>query len=96
MTVVVSGGSPTVFTEEDFDGVEASPKWVQEIRAALGNASLSRVHLPEGQGDFAALATDSDKVVLFDVAELEMHSGVQPVRRSSRSRWCSPLEVGSA
>ena len=57
------------------------------IEAALENASLSRVCLPEGQGELAALATDSDKVVLFDVAGLQMPSGVHPVRRSGRWRW---------
>ncbi len=80
MTVVVTDGVPTVFTDEVYDGAEASRKWVEAIEAALENASLSRVYLPEGQGELAALATDSEKVVLFDVAELEMPSGVQPVR----------------
>ena len=70
-----------------YDGSEASRKWAQAIRAAPGNASLARVYLPGGQGDFASLATDSDKVVLFDVAGLETPSGVYPVRRSGRSRW---------
>ncbi len=84
MTVVVTDGFPTVFTQEVYDGADASPKWVLAIEAALENASLARVYLPEGQGDIAALAADSGKVVLFDVAGLETLSGVHPVRRSSR------------
>ena len=59
---------------------------MQAIEAALENASLSRVYLPEGLGDIAALAADSGKAVLFDVAGLEMPSGVHPVRRSGRGR----------
>ena len=87
MTVVVTDGAPTVFTEEVYDGAQASRKWMQAIEAALENASLSRVYLPEGKGDIAALATDSEKVVLFDVAELATPSGVHPVRRSGRLHW---------
>ena len=94
MTVVVTDGSPTVFTEEVYDGAEASRKWLQVIEAALENASLARVYVPEGQGELAALAADSDKVVLFDVAGFEMPSGAQPVRRSGRWRWMLAAGVG--
>ncbi|MCY3877525.1 MAG: hypothetical protein OXF88_24945 [Rhodobacteraceae bacterium] len=87
MTVVVTDGSPTVFTEEIYDGAVAVRKWVQAIEAALENASLARVYLPEGQDELAALATDSEKAVLFDVAGLETPSGVHPFRRSGRWRW---------
>ena len=87
MTVVVTDGSPTVFTEEVYDGADASREWVLAIEAALENASLARVYLPEGQGDIADLASDSDKVVLYEAAGLETPSGVHPVRRSGRWRW---------
>ena len=43
MTMAVTDRSPTVFTEEDFDGAKAFSKWVQVITAALGNVSLSRI-----------------------------------------------------
>ena len=94
MTVVVTDGSPTVFTEEVYDGAEAFRKWVLGIKAALENSSLARVYLPEGQDDIAALANDSDKVVLFDAAELDAPSGVHPVRRSGRWRWILAGSVG--
>ena len=94
MTVVVTDGSPTVFTEEVYDGAEASRKWVLAIEAALENSSLARIYLPEGRDNLAGLASDSDKVVLFDVAGLEMPSGVHPVRRSGRWRWALAASVG--
>lgn len=87
MVVVVTEGSPTVFTERVYDGAEAFRKWMQAIEASLEYASLARVYVPEGQGELAPLATDSDKVVLFDVVGFEMPSGVHPVRRSGRRRW---------
>ena len=87
MTVVVTDGAPVVFTEEVYDGAEASRKWALAIGEALKNASLVRIYLPEGQGGIAALAAESAKVVLFDAAGIEPPSGVQPVRRSGRWRW---------
>ena len=85
-TVVVTDGAPTVFTEDVYDGAEASRKWAQAIEVTLENASLARVHLPEGKGELAAVATDSEKVVLFDVEGPETPSSVNPVRRSGRLR----------
>lgn len=90
--MVVTDGAPTVFTEEVYDGAEASRKWAQAIEVTLENASLARVHLPEGKGELAALATDSDKSVLFGVEGLETPSGVHPGRRSGR--WCWVLVAG--
>ena len=94
MTVVVTDGAPVVFTEEVYDGAEASRKWALAIGEALENSSLVRIYLPEGQGDVAAHAAESAKVVLFDAAGLEPPSGVQPVRRSGRWRWMLAAAVG--
>ncbi len=47
MTMVVTDGARTVFTVGVYDGAEVSRIWVEAIEAALENASLSRVYLPE-------------------------------------------------
>ncbi|MCY3876328.1 MAG: hypothetical protein OXF88_18820, partial [Rhodobacteraceae bacterium] len=92
--VVVADGSPTVFTEEVYEGDDAARKWMLAIEEELKNTSLARVYLPEGRDNLAALANDFDKVVLFDVAGLETPTGVHPVRRSGRWRWVLAASAG--
>ena len=78
LTVVVADGAPVVFSE---DVHEDAGKWRLAAEAAVENASIHRVYLPE---DFGAAA--SGKIVHFAPGDLALPPGVKPLRRQGVRR----------
>ncbi len=84
LTVVVTDGAPAVFSEEVYDTPE---RWLLSIEEALGNSSLIRVHVPEGEEVCAGLVqAGNSKLAVYDAAVLTVAGTVRPVRRSGRGR----------
>lgn len=84
LTVVITDGAPAVFSEKVYDAPE---QWLLAIEDGLGNVSVDRVYVPDGEEACEGLIrAGNQKLVVYDSSVLTVASNVRPVRRSGRGR----------